>query len=225
MLRYSLILVVSVLVYESSFAQGRKKGSSGYVDGWALGATVSYPVIGRKFEFSGKRTSTNQKINATYEFESQPGISLFVKRSKENGFGFFFGYEKILTANLNGGTTTVGSTSYNTENYSYMKNISFDIFQIGTEYRWTQIYIPINFLLSMPSMEMKPGPLGYGRGLASGYSLGLGYLINRNFFGEIVYRNIGFYYSESLSTGNNPPKDDYGTGFSKEITINLGVML
>lgn len=226
MLRFLFIIAsLNFALCTEVLAQSRNKKSSSFVDGWTLGGSVFYPVSGRKFEFSGKRTSNNQKITATFEFEPQPSISIFVKRSNENSFGFLLGYESVLPSKLNGGTVRVGTTSNSAKSHTHLEEVTFGIIQIGTEYRWSQFYIPARFLYLLPnSLKTKSGSMGGTHGAASGYSFGLGYLINSNLFTEMSYRNIGFRYSENLTMNGNT-KDDYTTGFSKEITVSLGVMM
>lgn len=54
--------------------------------GWTIGVSGFYPAGQRVFEFSGKRTSTNQALTGQFEFESQFSPYIFIKRSKENSF-------------------------------------------------------------------------------------------------------------------------------------------
>lgn len=74
--------------------QPSAKAAKSYQKGWTAGASLLYP-INRSFQFSGQRTSTGEKISARFEFAAIPAVQIFIKRTKERGWGYTLGYEYI----------------------------------------------------------------------------------------------------------------------------------
>ncbi len=220
-----LSLVLLLLCSTIHAAPERRASSTAYVSGWTVGAALSYPVTQRKYDFEGQRTSTGQRIKATFEFESQPGIDLFVKWTRENNFGFSAGYEMIPASKMTGGSLTIGNTSYDPVTYTFLDKFAINIVHIGTEYRKSALYFPFEIALYMPpKITAHPNHLGLCQGGGMSYRGGVGYYFHRHLFGEISYRDHLLGYCENLSSTNDS-KDEYNTGHSKEITLVVGGVL
>lgn len=195
--------------------------SSKSLSGWTLGVGLLYPANGRSFEGSGKRSSTNASIKSDFEFASQPSYYGFLKFSKENSLGFTLGYEALQESDLTGGNINLGGTSIPATTYSLLDSVHINVAHIGTEYRFRQFYVPIEILFVDPKFKMKTGTVGHKAGVGTGYLVGAGYHLFRNMSMELNYRSIGFSFGEFLSTGANPPYDDYGTITSNEIILSM----
>lgn len=188
--------------------------------GWTIGGAVMYPT-GRTFEGTGSRSTTGASIKSKFEFESQPSFYGYVKYSKEHSFGFSLGYEALMDSTLTGGTVNNAGVKVGTTTYSLLKKISMNIGHVGTEYRFKELYIPLEALFADPVVSMKSGSLGKKAEMGTGYSIGAGYHLMRRITVELNYRSLPFKFRENLTTGF----DDYGTLTSNEFVLGLLIHL
>ena len=211
-------LTQAVAAPANSLGSSNKSAKAG--NGWMYGIAVIYPPTTRTFTGTGKRGSNSAVLKSSFEFEAQPSFMGYAKYSKENSFGLSIGYEALLTSKLSGGSVTNAGTKVNAKTYSTLESIKLDIGHVGTEFRFKDLYIPVEFLYVEPKFKMEAGTFGKKGEAGTGYSIAAGYHLFKNVALELTYRSLTFGFREYLAAGTNPDYDNYGNITSNELTLS-----